>query len=67
MSRPNGLDENPFMLGLKTHSWCLTACLMSLTAETVLLALLTGGLLGLAWGLLLGRLRAILVSLILRY
>jgi hypothetical protein len=36
---------------------------MSLTAETVLLAPLTGALLGLAWGLLLGRLRAILVSL----
>jgi hypothetical protein len=48
---------------MKTHSWCLTACLMSLTAETVLLAPLAGALLGLAWGLLLGRLRVILVSL----
>ena len=39
---------------------------MSLTPEAVLLAPLAGILLGLAWGLLLGRLRAILVSLILR-
>jgi hypothetical protein len=36
---------------------------MSLTAETVLLAPLAGILLGLAWGLLLERLRVILVSL----
>ena len=39
---------------------------MSLTPEGVLLAPLAGMLLGLAWGLLLGRLRAILVSLIAR-
>jgi hypothetical protein len=36
---------------------------MSLTAEAVLLAPLAGVLLGLAWGLLLGRLRAIFVGL----
>ena len=51
---------------MKTHSWCFTACLMSLTAEIVLLAPLAGILLGLAWGLLLGRLRVILVSLTVR-
>jgi hypothetical protein len=39
---------------------------MSLTTEGVLLAPLAGLLLGLAWALLLGRLRGCLVSLILR-
>ena len=39
---------------------------MNLTPEGVLLAPLAGILLGLAWGLLLGRLRWYLVSLILR-
>jgi hypothetical protein len=39
---------------------------MSLTAETVLLAPLAGVLLGLAGGLLLGRLKAILVRLTVR-
>jgi len=48
---------------MKTHSWCLTACPISLTAETVLLAPLAGILLGLVWGLLLERLKVILVRL----
>jgi hypothetical protein len=39
---------------------------MSLTPEGVLLAPWAGVLLGLTWGLLLGRLRGRLVSLILR-
>jgi len=39
---------------------------MSLIPEDVLLALLAGVLLGLAWGLLLWRLRWCLMSLILR-